>query len=91
MQRNRLTSLRNIGSVTAQWLETVGIHDRAALVSCGAVEAYRRVHAAYEDRVTLNLLYALHGAIFDIHWNELPEDIRAALRCELGEGERRCS
>lgn len=37
----------NIGPKSAQWLEAVGIQTEADLEALGAVEAYRRVKAAF--------------------------------------------
>ena len=79
-RRKKLTALKNIGEVTAGWLESIGIHDSQDLEGIGAVEAYRRVKAAYPERVSLNCLYALQGALLDIHWNTLPPQLREDLR-----------
>jgi DNA transformation protein len=75
--------LRNIGPRSAEWLEAVGIHTEADLVALGAAAAYRRVKADFPDRVTLNLLWSLEGALLDIPWNELPEDIKEDLRRQV--------
>ena len=81
----RLTSLRNIGPRSASWLETVGIREVEELFDYGAIDAYLRVKAAYPDQVSLNLLYALQGAILDLPWNELPPDMKDKLRRQAGE------
>ena len=81
----RLTSLRNIGPKSAGWLESVGIHTIDDLFDFGAVKAYQMVKLAYPDRVTLNLLYALQGALLDLPWNELPHEMKAMLRRQIEE------
>ena len=73
-------SLKNIGPTSASWLEDVGIHTTADLAEVGVVEAYLRVKRAYPERVSLNLLYALQGALLDIRWNLVPDDMREMLR-----------
>ena len=73
-------SLKNIGPTSASWLEGVGIHTAADLAEVGVVEAYLRVKRAYPERVSLNLLYALQGALLDIRWNLVPDDMREMLR-----------
>ena len=80
-----LTSLRNIGPKSAAWLESVGIKSTDELFSIGVEEAYLRVRSAYPDQVSLNMLYALQGALLDIPWNELPKDLKSQLREAVGE------
>ena len=75
-----LTSLKNIGAQSASWLRSVGIVNADDLYKIDAVEAYLRTKAAYPDRVSWNLLYALQGAILDLHWNDLPQDMKVTLR-----------
>ena len=80
-----LISLRNIGPKSAQWLQAVGIQTAEDLYEVGVVEAYRRTKTAYPDKVSLNMLYALQGALLELPWNELPPDMAAELRSEVGE------
>ena len=80
-----LASLRNIGPKSTQWLKSVGIQTAEDLSEVGAVEAYLRVKAAYPDKVSLNMLYALQGALIGLPWNELPPDIKADLCVAAGE------
>lgn len=81
-----LISLRNIGERSAQWLVSVGINSPENLYEIGVVEAYLRVKTAYPDQVSLNMLYALQGAILELPWNELPEELKEDLRLQVGEG-----
>ncbi len=80
-----LTALRNIGKRSAGWLQAVGIRTEQELSEAGPVEAYRRAKSAFPDQVTLNLLYALQGALLDIHWSELPPGMKTQLRREAEE------
>lgn len=75
----------NIGEKSARWLESVGIHSPEDLYDMGAAEAYKRVKSAYPDLVSLNMLYALQGALLDLPWNELPADIIEKLQKEVAE------
>ena len=72
-------AIRNIGPKTRSWLHEVGIHTLADLEDLGAVEAYKRLKVAFPDKVSLNALYGLQGAILNIHWNALPPDMKAEL------------
>ena len=70
--------MRNIGPKSAAWLRQVGLHTRADLESAGPVDAYMRVRRA-GFRPSLNLLYALEGALTDCHWQEVPAERRQEL------------
>ena len=68
--------LRNIGPKSAAWLRQTGVRTLDELKEVGALSAYVRIKRA-GFKPSLNLLYALEGAILDCHWQEIP-------------GERRC-
>ena len=51
--------MRNIGPKSKQWLASIGVHTLDDVASLGVVETYKRVKAAYPEKVSLNLLYAL--------------------------------
>ena len=80
-----LTAMRNLGATSAAWLESVGIASAEQLEDVGALEAYRRVKAAYPQQVTLNMLYALQGAILGIPWDQMPLDMRDDLKQQANE------
>jgi DNA transformation protein len=70
--------LRNIGPKSAAWLRQVGLRSREDLTAVGTVEAFMRVKRA-GFKPTLNLLYAIEGALQDCHWQEIPDERRAEL------------
>ena len=78
-----LQTLRNVGPVTAEWLWAVGIASPQQLSDVGAVEAFQRIRARYGLDVTIVLLYALEGAIFDEYVDQIPEEVRAQLRSRV--------
>src|SRR5687767_7153400 len=75
--------LLNLGPVSREWLAAVGVRGRAGLEKTGAVEAFRRVEAA-GSRPSVNLLYALHAALLDLHWTMLPPKVRGELKRKAG-------
>lgn len=77
--------MKNIGPKSSEWLASVGVHNLDDVAKLGVVETYKRVKAAYPDKVTLNTLWGLQAALLGIRWNELPDDIKAQLRKEVGE------
>ena len=70
--------LRNIGPKSAAWLRQVGLRTQEDLVAAGPVDAFMRVKRA-GFKPSLNMLYALEGALQDCHWQEVPEARRAEL------------
>ena len=73
--------MRNIGPKSAAWLRQVGLRTQEDVAAAGAVDAFMRVKRA-GFRPSLNLLYALEGALADCHWQEVPEARRHVLVAE---------
>lgn len=78
-----LTTLKNIGPRTIEWLHDVDVHNVEALRALGAVEVYVRLKTRYPDRVTLNALWGLAAALLDIDWRLLDADHKAELRAQV--------
>jgi TfoX/Sxy family transcriptional regulator of competence genes len=74
--------LPNLGPKSAAWLRAAGIATRADLARLGSVEAYRRV-LAQGVPPSLNLLYALEGALLDLRWDRLSPAVKENLRVRL--------
>lgn len=70
--------LRNIGPKSAAWLRQVGLRTEEDLRAIGALEAFMRVKRA-GFKPSLNLLYALEGALMGCHWQEVPAERRSEL------------
>jgi DNA transformation protein len=70
--------IRNVGPKSAAWLRQVGVRTQEDLARLGPVEAFMKVKRA-GFRPSLNLLYALAGAIEDCHWADLPDERKTAL------------
>jgi DNA transformation protein len=73
-----VSDLRNLGPKSREWLAAIGIHSVADLRAAGAVPAYVALKRA-RGGVSLNMLYALVGAIEGVHW----QDVRRTRRLEL--------
>lgn len=70
--------MRNIGPKSAAWLRQVGLRSFEDLQRVGSVEAFAKIKRA-GFKPSLNLLYALEGALLDCHWQQLPEERRGEL------------
>ena len=66
--------MRNVGPKSSEWLASAGIHTLDDVAELGVVETYKRVKAAYPEKVTL-----------DLPWNELPPDIKEELMKQVRE------
>ncbi|MGI9303107.1 MAG: TfoX/Sxy family protein [Gammaproteobacteria bacterium] len=87
----RLRDLKNLGPKSKEMLIGAGIRTPQELQSLGSVEAYMRVERS-GAKPSLNLLYALEGAIHDRRWQEVSRAERARLLIELdAAGEHRTS
>jgi DNA transformation protein len=80
--KNNLLELKNLGNTSVNWLRAVGVSSYDDLKAIGAVEAYLRVKRR-GFRVSKVLLYALQGALMDVHWNDLPPDMKNQLLEEV--------
>ena len=74
--------MRNLGPVSKRWLAEVGVADLEDLRREGVVETYLRVRDLW-DGASLNLLYALEGAVEDISWQEVTPERKRQLRDEI--------
>lgn len=77
--------MKNIGPKSREWLASVGVYTLDDVAELGVVETYKRVKAAYPEKVSLTLLWGLQAALLDLPWNELPPDIKSELRKQVGE------
>ncbi len=76
--QSELLQLKNLGMASVNILRAIGVNTHADLKHLGAVEAYRRIRAR-NISVSKVMLYALEGALLDIHWNDIPPDLKANL------------
>ena len=77
--------LLNIGGKSAAWLRQVGLRTWDDVNAIGAVDAYLRVKRA-GFRPSLNLLYALEGALVGCHWQQVDINRRAELAAQAQAG-----
>ncbi|WXL26944.1 TfoX/Sxy family protein [Ectopseudomonas mendocina] len=79
---DELINLKNLGKTSVLWLHAVGIHNANDLRRLGPVSAYHAVRAR-GFRASKVLLYAMEGALQDIHWNDLSPQQKADLDKQL--------
>lgn len=76
-----LLQLKNLGMASVNILHAIGINTYADLQKVGAVEAYKRIRSR-DINVSKVMLYALQGALMNVHWNDLAPDVKAQLVLE---------
>lgn len=74
-----LNSMLNIGKEIERKLISVGIDSSEELVRIGSKEAFVRLKLRHSN-VCLVHLYTLQGAIDNIEYNKLPDEIKSDLK-----------
>lgn len=77
-----LASLPNLGPKSQALLAAAGITTLAQLQALGSVAAYAQVKATRAD-ATLNLLWALEGALSGLPWQVVAREHRTSLLLAL--------
>ena len=73
---------RNLGPASRRMLNDAGIVTFAQLVPYGAVASYRLVKQ-HHPQASLNLLWALQGALDDQPWQQVAREQRLSLLLQL--------
>ena len=82
-----LSAVANLGPKSAAMLAAAGVTTLAQLRSLGAVTAYLRVRRA-QPKASLNLLWALEGAVSGLPWQQVAREHRTRLLMALEDAER---
>ena len=78
-----LTSMKNIGKEMSRKLTAVGLDSPEKLREAGAKDAFFRLKTLYPN-VCLVHLYVLEGAVRDVEYNRLPDEVREDLKAFCG-------
>ena len=85
-----ISRLRNIGPKSEAMLARAGIRSVRELQRLGSVRAYVMAKRSGAD-VSLNLLWAIEGALTNRPWQEVAKNDRLALLLQLEQEEARAS
>jgi DNA transformation protein len=85
--KESLASLAKLGPKSAEFLRAAGIETLKDLQRLGSVAAYVSVKQV-QPKASLNLLWALEGALTDLHWREVAKEHRTSLLLALETHER---
>ena len=79
----RIKDLPNLRLATERMLKKAGIESVAGLEQVGSAKAYQAIQASHDNNVSLELLWALEGAIKGTHWSVVPQSRRQELLLRL--------
>lgn len=79
----RLKDLPNLRLATERMLKKAGIHSVDQLQQAGSVAAYQAIRQSHSSDVSVELLWALEGAIEGKHWSVIPPSRREELKKSL--------
>ena len=77
-----IIELKNLGPKSKVQLQRIGVHTQQDLEVIGAVRAYFKLKATF-PKLSLNMLYALEGALQHMHCIDLSQSHKARLLAEL--------
>ena len=75
----KLSVLPNIGKTIEQQLNEVGIKTIKELAEIGSKEAWIKIKSI-DDSACINRLYALEGAIQEVRWHNLSDEVKCELK-----------
>ncbi len=79
----RLKDLPNLRLATERMLKKAGIETVEQLQQKGSVNAYQAIKSTHNNEVSVELLWALEGAINGTHWSVIPKDRRQELLARI--------
>ncbi len=78
-----LSQLKGLGPKSEKYLNEIGIYTKEELGEMGAVQAYIKLQKEGSIKPSMNFLYAMVGAIENVHWMEIAKSERERLLMEL--------
>jgi DNA transformation protein len=78
-----LRELKGLGPKSEKCLHEIGINTSEELQQIGAVRAFIKLRKNSSIKPSLNFLYALVGALEDLHWAEIARNEKGRLLMEL--------
>jgi DNA transformation protein and related proteins len=77
-----LSELHGLGPASVQMLASVGVTDAKQLRKADLYQLYARIKTQH-PRTSINLLYAMMGAVDDVDWREVAKDRRTEVLMRL--------
>lgn len=84
--KNNLKGAKNIGTTIEKRLNEIGVFSLTDLAEITPVGAYLLICERNPDKTlpVCYYLYSLQGALLDLHWNEIPYELKKELLKKVG-------
>ena len=81
-----LKGAKNIGATIERHLNEIGVFSLADLAEITPVGAYKAICKQHPHKSfsVCYYLYSLQGALLDLHWDDLPRDLKDELKKAVG-------
>lgn len=82
---NDLKGAKNIGATIEKRLNEIGVFSFADLAEITPVKAYQSICKQNPDKTfpVCYYLYSLQGALLELHWDDLPTELKIELRKQV--------
>lgn len=82
---NDLKGAKNIGATIEKRLNEIGVFSLADLAEITPVKAYQSICKQNPDKTfpVCYYLYSLQGALLELHWDDLPTELKIELRKQV--------
>ena len=80
---DRIKDLPNLRLANERMLKKAGICTVDELLEAGSINAFKALQTSHQGTVSIELLWALEGAISGKHWSVIPKDRRSELLAKL--------
>jgi len=83
---NNLKGAKNIGAIIEKRLNEIGVYSLADLALITPVKAYKDICEHHPNKTfpVCFYLYSLQGALLDLHWDDLPNELKVELKKQVG-------
>ena len=83
--KTNLRGARNIGPTILMRLNEIGVYSLEDLAAITPATAYKMICAQNPDRTfpVCYYLYSLEGALLDLHWDDLPQELKRELKNQV--------
>ncbi len=81
-----LKGAKNIGTTILKRLNEIGVYSLPDLADMTPVKAYKKICEQNPGKTfpVCYYLYSLEGALLDLHWDDLPKDLKKDLWKQVG-------
>lgn len=80
-----LRQAKNHRAAIKKCLNEIGVFTLADLEKMTSVEAFKKICGNYPDKTVpvCYYLYSLEGALLNLHWNDIPSELKEELKAKI--------